>query len=143
MITIKETTDLTSDIYNDSLNLRKEVFVEEQGVPIDLEIEGEELCIHFALYEENIPQATVRLLPQENKVYKVQRMAVANSARKKGFGRKIMLYAEGWVKQQGGKEIILGAQTQAIKFYESLGYKVFGDEYLDAGIKHFDMIKSL
>lgn len=52
-----------------------------------------------------------------------------------------MVCAEEFAKKNNGKRMILGAQTQAIPFYESLGYTVFGEEYLDAGIKHFDMEK--
>lgn len=141
MLTIKETTDLSSQTYTDALIIRKEVFVTEQRVPLDLEIENEDVCIHFVLYDDNQAQATVRLFPKENGTYKVQRMAVSLTARKKGFGREIMVYAEEFAKKNNGKRMILGAQTQAIPFYESLGYTVFGEEYLDAGIKHFDMEK--
>lgn len=141
MLTIESTTDLSSPIYADALTIRKEVFVNEQLVPLDIEIENEDTCIHFVLYDNTKPQATVRLYPKENKQYKVQRMAVSKTARKKGYGRKIMTYAEKFAKENNAERIILGAQTQAIPFYESLGYTVFGKEYLDAGIKHFDMEK--
>lgn len=141
MITIEETVDLSSSIYNDALALRKEVFVLEQQVPIELELENEEECVHFVLYENNEPLATVRLFPKENGLYKVQRMAVKQEARKKGFGRDIMIYVEEFVKKNKGSELLLGAQTHAIPFYQRLGYETFGDEYLDAGIQHFDMKK--
>lgn len=143
MITIKETIDLSSSIYEDALTLRKEVFVFEQQVPIELEIENEKEAIHFVLYESNLPQATVRLLPKENRVYKIQRMAVKKEARKKGFGRMIMTFVEDYAKENQIKELVLGAQTQAIPFYQGLNYTIFGDEYLDAGIKHFDMKKQI
>lgn len=143
MLRIKLTTDLSSQTYQDALSLRKAIFVVEQQVPLELEIENEELCTHFVLYEDNIPQSTVRLFQKNSTDYKVQRMAVVASARKKGYGREIMLFAEDYVKKMAGTRIILGAQIQAIPFYEKLGYKVFGDEYLDAGIKHFDMEKRL
>ena len=94
MITIEETVDLSSSIYDDAITLRKEVFVLEQQVPIELELESEEKCIHFVLYENKEPLATVRLFPKENGLYKVQRMAVKHEARKKGFGRDIMIYVE-------------------------------------------------
>jgi ElaA protein len=43
----------------------------------------------------------------------------------------------------GRNEVVLGAQTHAIPFYESIGYRAFGPEYLDAGIPHRDMLKKL
>ncbi len=143
MLIIKETTDLTSDIYNDALKIRKNVFVDEQLVPMSLEIEDEELCIHFVLYDDAFPRATVRLFPKNNGIYKVQRMAVSKKNRKMGYGRELMAYVEKYAHKNTANKLALGAQTQAIPFYESIGYDVFGEEYLDAGIKHFDMEKKL
>ena len=50
---------------------------------------------------------------------------------------------EAFSKQAGRNEMVLGAQTHAIPFYENIGYQAFGPEYLDAGIPHRDMIKKL
>ncbi len=143
MIEIQKTTDLTSHVYQDALSIRKEVFVEEQQVPLELEIENEDVTIHFVLYDNGRPEATVRLYPKSKDTFKVQRMAVLKEARKKGYGRDIMAAAESYAVQEGKQFTLLGAQTQAIPFYESLGYQAFGEEYLDAGIQHFDMKKTL
>ncbi|MGO3732011.1 MAG: GNAT family N-acetyltransferase [Vagococcus sp.] len=143
MIVIKHTTTSHSDIYEDALAIRKTVFVGEQDVPMDMEIEDEDVCVHFVLYEDDMPLATVRLFPVSETVSKVQRMAVEKQGRNKGLGRQIMLAAEEYAKNNGIKDVLLGAQTTAIGFYETMGYKAFGDEYLDAGIKHFDMSKTL
>ena len=143
MIEIQKTTDLTSHFYQDALSIRKEVFVDEQQVPLELEIENEDVTIHFVLYDNGRPQATVRLYPKSKDTFKVQRMAVLKEARKKGYGRDIMAAAENYAVQEGMQFTLLGAQTQAIPFYESLGYQAFGEEYLDAGIQHFDMKKTL
>ena len=61
---IKYTRDTMSQIYLDALHIRNEVFVHEQNVPLELEIdEYEALTLHFVLYEENKALATLRLLP--------------------------------------------------------------------------------
>ncbi|WP_311874285.1 GNAT family N-acetyltransferase [Vagococcus carniphilus] len=143
MITIKHTEDIHTTIYEDALAIRKEVFVTEQQVPLSLEIEDEEVCVHFVLYEDNEPAATVRLFPKDKSTYKIQRMAVLKLHRQKGFGREIMIAAENYAKISGKTQTILGAQTHALAFYESMGYEAFGDEFLDAGIKHFNMKKEI
>ena len=143
MITIKHTEDIHTTIYEDALAIRKEVVVTEQQVPLSLEIEDEEVCVHFVLYENNEPAATVRLFPKDKSTYKIQRMAVLKKSRKKGFGRDIMVAAEEYAKIFGKTQTILGAQTHALAFYESMGYEAFGDEFLDAGIKHFNMKKEI
>lgn len=104
MLTIKETTDLSSQTYTDALTIRKEVFVTEQQVPLDLEIENEDVCIHFVLYDDNQAQATVRLFPKENGTYKVQRMAVSLAARKKGLAVRLWYVLKNLPKRTTVKE---------------------------------------
>jgi len=72
------TKDTQSNTYVNALAIRKEVFIKEQGVPVEREIdENEQQAIHFVLYnDQNEPLATVRLLPSGNNIVKVQRMAV-------------------------------------------------------------------
>lgn len=143
MTIIKHTSDITDSIYQDALKIRMTVFVEEQAVPHELEIEDEEICVHCVLYTEEGPQATVRLYPLSDGRMKIQRVAVLKSARRKGYGQDIMTYSEELASSLGAKEIILGAQLQAIPFYESMGYVAHGETYLDADIEHKDMSKSI
>lgn len=138
------TEDLKEPIYLDALSLRKTVFVEEQMVPLALEIdELEARCVHFVLYDQEIPVATCRLLKQENQTVKLQRMAVLAVGRKKGYGRIIMEAAEVHAIHLKQTKMILGAQVSAIGFYQKLGFKTYGEEFLDAGIPHFMMEKNL
>lgn len=143
MLTFQSTTDLNSQIYKDSLALRFKIFVAEQEVPVELEVEDEEICLHFTMYADESPVATARLYPINDNRIKVQRVAVAKEGRGKGYGREIMLHMEDYAKQEGLTEMVLGAQVHAVPFYEKLGYQPFGEEYLDAGIVHTDMLKKL
>ncbi|MGX7025124.1 GNAT family N-acetyltransferase [Vagococcus hydrophili] len=140
---IKQTTDLNSPTYQDALKIRKEVFVKEQNIPLDIEIAQESDCLHFVLYDNNQAKATVRLLDKGNHIFKVQRMAVLKEARKKGYAKQLLLFAEQSAKETGATKIVLGAQESALGFYESLNYLVEDDEYFEAGIRHFDMEKEL
>ncbi|MDN6639507.1 MAG: GNAT family N-acetyltransferase [Tetragenococcus sp.] len=139
------TTDTQRLIYSDALALRKQVFIEEQQVPPEREVDtDEQKAIHFVLYDEtNTPLATVRLLPTNYYTIKVQRMAVAKHVRKKGYGKVIMDEAETYAKKRGFQKMALGAQITARQFYHHLGYQEEGDYFLDAGIQHITMVKNI
>ena len=139
------TKDTMSDIYLDAVRIRQKVFVQEQGVPANLEIdENEAYSVHFVLYtEEEKPAATVRLLPLDDQTFKLQRMAVLKEYRGKKLGAEIIAEAETFAKQQGFKTIELGAQLTAETFYQKLGYVAYGEIFQDAGIDHVHMRKEL
>lgn len=140
---IKQTTDIHSTTYQDALTIRQDVFVKEQNIPLAIEIDQETECLHFVLYDNNQPQGTVRLLDKGNNVFKIQRMAVLKKARKEGYAKELLLFAEKSAKGNGATKIILGAQESAVGFYESIGYTIESDAYFEAGIKHFDMSKKI
>ncbi len=140
---IKQTTDIHSTTYQDALTIRQDVFVKEQNIPLAIEIDQENECLHFVLYDNNQPQGTVRLLDKGNNIFKIQRMAVLKKARKKGYAKELLLFAEKSAKGNGATKIILGAQESAVGFYESIGYTIESDAYFEAGIKHFDMSKKI
>ncbi|MDT2756806.1 GNAT family N-acetyltransferase [Enterococcus asini] len=141
---IVQTKDTMSEIYLDALRIRNHVFVEEQQVPLALEIdEKEAYSIHFVLYVDGKAQATVRLLPLDETHVKVQRMAVEKAARGKKYGQQLLQAAEDFAQRQGFTQITLGAQLTAQAFYEKNGYVAQGPIFLDAGIEHVEMTKEL
>lgn len=142
---VAHTKDTMSDLYLDALKIRNQVFVREQGVPLDREIDNyEAYTIHFVLYQDTeTPMATVRLLPLEDGKIKVQRMAVLKEFRKKGLGKVIMEAAETFANEHDYQQLVLGAQLTARDFYQRLGYQAEGDIFLDAGIEHVTMTKTL
>lgn len=140
----KWTRDLESSVYKDALSIRYKVFVDEQNVPKELEIDDlENSSLHGTLYSSNQAIATVRLFPLNSDCYKVQRVAVLKEFRKKGFGKKLMLESEKKAKEMGAEFIELDSQNKAIPFYKKLAYKIISDEFLDAGILHHKMKKHI
>lgn len=128
---------------NDAYSVRKTVFVEEQHVPLEEEIdqyEGD--ATHFVLYQEGTPIGTGRFRILDG-YGKVERICVLKEARKQGAGKAIMTEIEQFAKQQELHTLKLNAQTHAIPFYAGLGYEVVSDEFLDAGIPHKTMIKTI
>lgn len=142
-VKVVQTKDTMSDIYLDALRIRNQVFMIEQEVPASIEIDqNEALCIHFVLYDDD-PIATCRLLPQENGVMKLQRMAVLKEFRGHNYGHVVIEEAEQFARFLGYNRIILGAQMTAVGFYERQGYQTYGELFLDAGIDHLMMRKDL
>ena len=127
--------------------LRIEVFVKEQKVPIELELDDKDYSdntIHIGYFDDDKLIGIARLIELDKDVIHIGRVVIDKKYRGKGIGRKLIIGCESIAKQILKKEVIieLSAQIQAEKFYESLGYNRINDKiYLDAGIEHIDMRK--
>jgi tRNA(adenine34) deaminase len=120
--------------------IRFEVFVEEQGVPENEEIDRfDPISIHAIAWVDGQAAACGRLLPDGH----IGRMAVRKSFRGKNIGGTVLEHLIERARQRGDKESVLSAQTHAVGFYEKCGYVAYGPEYLDCGIPHRDMRKAL
>ncbi|MBK1792871.1 GNAT family N-acetyltransferase [Persicirhabdus sediminis] len=118
------------------LAIRYEVFVDEQNVPVELEVDGRDACCHHVLaYSGHSAIGTGRLLPDGH----IGRVAVVKSARGQGVGQAIMLALIERASQLGMAEIHLNAQLSALEFYEKLGFVAHGETFIDAGIEHLAM----
>ena len=124
----------------DALDIRFEVFVEEQKVPAEEEIDEYDMtAIHIIMYQDSKPIGTLRLLESHDQ-YKIGRFAILKGFRGNGNGKA--LFQEGINKYEslGVKKIYIHAQSYLIKFYESFGFKVNGAMFLECGIEHNEMI---
>ncbi|WP_066054928.1 GNAT family N-acetyltransferase [Robertmurraya korlensis] len=131
----------TKEKLQDAFNVRKHVFVEEQQVPEEEEIDQyDSECTHFVLYDQEVPIGAGRFRDL-NGIGKVERICVLSGSRNTGAGKLIMDKIEQYAKQNNYSALKLNAQTQAIPFYDKLGYEVISDEFMDAGIPHRTMKK--
>lgn len=122
--------------------LRMEVFVEEQKVPAEEEADAfDDVATHLLARDEaGRPVGTARILEQ-GQFGKIGRVCVAKSHRGTGLGRRLIAACLDEISSRPHlMHAKLGSQNHAIGFYERLGFTVVGDEYLDAGIPHHDMI---
>lgn len=122
------------------LALRHAVFVEEQGVsPVDEQDGRDRQAHHILAHLEDRPVGTARLL-LIGETGKIGRVCVLPEARGRGLGAALV---EACVAHLRGIDGIsraqLGAQLQALGFYEALGFVAFGPVYDDAGVPHRDM----
>ena len=124
----------------DASPIRFAVFVEEQGVPLDIELdEMDEKSIHALAFHDGRPVGTGRLLPDGH----IGRMAVLKAWRGRGIGAQLLVSLMDEARARGHREVVLSAQVQAMAFYRRHGFLQEGREYLDAGIPHRDMRRSL
>ncbi|MGV6842471.1 GNAT family N-acetyltransferase [Bacillus velezensis] len=127
---------------NDAFFVRKEVFVKEQHVPEEEEIDQfEDTSEHIVIYDGGQPVGAGRWRIKDGHG-KLERICVMKSHRSLGVGAVIMQALEKAAAAKGADSFLLHAQTQAVPFYEKQGYRVTsGEEFLDAGIPHLEMIK--
>ena len=127
-----------------ALALRHEVFVVEQRVPLEEEIDAhdETDALHLVAVEDGRVVATCRLVP-EGETVKLGRMAVGAAARRRGIASRLLAEGEARARALGARRIALAAQTGALALYERAGYAPRGRVFLDAGIEHVRMDKAL
>lgn len=123
-------------------NLRIDIFVKEQGVPVENEFDDYDLQVpHLVIYYEGEPVATGRIIPYGEDTVKIGRIAVMKNKRGLGLGEKIVLELLRKAKEDGAKTVCVGAQTHAVGFYEKCGFLLVGTpEYLEENIPHYDMV---
>jgi predicted GNAT family N-acyltransferase len=113
--------------------IRFSVFVEEQGVPPELEMdEMDAQCVHALAYSDGRAIGTGRLLPDGH----IGRMAVLKEWRGRGAGKALLRRLVGAARARGDKEVLLSAQVHALGFYRAEGFEPQGDVYEEAGIPH-------
>jgi len=128
----------------DAFSVRKMVFVEEQGVPLNLELdEHDASAAHFIVYSDDQPIGAGRIREISQGVGKVERVCVLKEFRGKHLGNLIMHSLEEYALKTGMHKIILNAQSYAVPFYEKLGYIVTSPEFMDADIPHRAMEKMI
>jgi len=126
---------------DDASAVRHEVFVVEQNVPPEVEMDDDDaVSVHAVAYGENgEPLGTGRLLPDGH----IGRMAVLRHARGVGIGGKLL---DALIEQghgDGHRMLILHAQTHATGFYEAHGFVAQGEPFMEAGISHVVMTRVL
>jgi ElaA protein len=133
---------------DEALQVRRAVFIEEQGVDEAIEIDEHDAdpasvssCIHVLARLDGRPVATGRLLLGDGPEHEahIGRVAVLASQRRLGTGRAIMAALHDLARGLGYRDVGLSAQSHAVGFYEGLGYAAQGDEYFEAGIPHREM----
>jgi predicted GNAT family N-acyltransferase len=135
--------EFESDLMREAFSLRYEVFVDEQGVPRELEVDELDPCAtHLVAICDDQVIGTLRVL-EHGGAAKIGRVAVRAAARRNGIGARLMQHAAAIAAERGFAEIIVHAQITVAGFYRRLGYVEEGDQFEDAGIPHIAMRKKI
>lgn len=123
----------------DHFSIRGRVFINEQNVPWEEEYDHNDYTASlFNAYDGETVIGAARLYAG-----KIGRIAVLEEYRGQGFGSQLVKRCEQEAIKQGFNKVKLASQLESIPFYEKLGYKIYGDIFLDAGIPHRNMKKIL
>jgi predicted GNAT family N-acyltransferase len=133
-----------SAAYKASVVLRNEVLRRPLGLELtDAELERERSDFHLVCEEDGELVGCLVLAPQGNAEIKMRQVAVSPHARGQGIGRALTEFAEEFSRQRGFTRMTLHARSNAVPFYEKLGYERTGDEFEEVTIPHWSMHKSL
>lgn len=127
--------------------IRKKVFIDEQGVDESLEIDEYDMlggrCRHYYTLVDGCPAAAFRCMDKGGGRVKLQRFCVLPEYRRQGVGQFMLNRLEEMCRRENITVIEMGAQCQAVPFYEACGYEVVSGIFMDAGIEHVKMEKQL
>lgn len=124
--------------------LRIEVFVREQGVPEELELDAlDAAAVHAVALNGPDVVGTGRLLFVSGDEAQVGRMAVKATLRRHGIGSAILRFLEGEARGRGAARVVLHAQRYVSSFYHQRGYVSEGEPFMEAGIEHVLMGKRM
>ena len=130
-----------------AFSLRIRVFVGEQGVPADIELDEFDTAddtVHAVALDNGVVIGTGRLLPDvDGKGPHIGRMAVEQDRRRDGVGGQVLSFLEEQGRARGFRQITLHAQEYVKSFYAGHGYREVGEVFEEAGIPHREMVKEL
>lgn len=136
-------TRIQQGLPQDARAIRQEVFMQEQGFQQEFD-EVDRTAWHLVLYQEGEAVGCCRFFPaDEPDAYALGRLAVRSACRGRHYGERIVQEVEDWLRRHRMSRLVLSAQVQARPFYERLGYRASGEEYLDEHCPHIHMEKEL
>lgn len=132
-----------TDQYQAELRLRDEVLRKPLGMSIYDELPDDNNDHHLG-YFCGTELVGVLLLTEINEVeVKMRQVAVAEAWRGMGIGTRLVKYAEKYAQSLGYRRIRLHARKTAVGFYAKLAYRIIGNEFVEVGLPHYEMVKEL
>lgn len=135
---------MTEEDLSIAFEIRKEVFVKEQGVPLSEEFDEFDTldapCKHILVYYNEQPVGTGRVRFVDS-YGKLERICILEHYRKYGLGKVIVKVLEEIAEENGVDKVKLHGQTHAEGFYHKLGYETASDVFMEDGIPHVLMTK--
>ena len=130
--------------YKLMIKLRDDLLRKPLGITFSKEeLEKEKDNILIGAFDDDDILGCCMLVEQDSKIVKLRQLAVLNTLQGKGVGTAILQFAENLARDRGYKTITMNARKNTVDFFEKLGYKVEGDEFIEITIPHYKMDKEL
>ena len=130
--------------YQQMVELRNEILRKPLGLSFEKEeLNREAQDILIAAFEEDKMLGCCLLTKVDNQCVRLRQMAVQNNLQGKGIGAAMMNYAENVARDAGYNKVIMHARKSSAGFYEKIGYKITGKEFVEITIPHYVMEKKL
>ena len=128
----------------EAFKVRKEVFVEEQGISEDIELDNNDSeAMHIVVKDGKRVIGTARVLFPSLDVAKIERMAILRHFRGKGIGSRIISFLLAELRNRQTRKVVLHAQYSSVAFYKSHGFAESSIPFNEAGIRHLKMEREL
>lgn len=136
--------DHGSKEYLQMVDLRMQILRKPLGLTFTKEeLEKEKQDMLIGAFEDDVMLGCCMLTKTEPNTVRLRQMAVKTGLQGKGIGRVLMQFAENLARDTGNTRLIMHARKTATGFYEKLGYKISGKEFLEVTILHYEMEKIL
>lgn len=136
--------DHGSKEYHQMVKLRDDILRKPLGLGFSKdELEEEKDNMLIAAFEDDDILGCCMLVEEKPGILRLRQMAVLNDLQGKGIGRALMNFAENLARDQGYRIMSMHARKNAVGFYEKMGYKIAGNEFLEVTIPHYVMEKKL
>jgi len=134
----------SDDELQETFEVRRQVFVLEQGISEDLVFDGHDReALHMVVKEGERVISTARVQFLTDSQAKLERMAILKRYRRKGIGKEMLLFLDAVWKDKQVRQVIIHAQLEVVPFYKLCGFDESGLPFQEAGIKHIKMRKLL
>ncbi len=130
--------------YEDMVKLRYAILRKPLGLefsPEELEKEKNDILICY--FDDNVLEGCCLLTKTDKHTVRLRQMAVISGLQRHGVGKALMQFAENIARDRGFTSICMHARKTAMGFYEKLGYKKVGDEFMEVSLPHYKMEKEL
>ncbi|WP_261810276.1 GNAT family N-acetyltransferase [Levilactobacillus humaensis] len=136
----KHAWGVATPCYEDALGIREAVFIDEQGIDPEIELDGaDEDKMHYVGYVDGQPVTTARIDMLAGNRVKIQRVATVKTARHHGYAGALIKQIISDAQHSEVRGVELDAQETAINFYKELGFEPVGTTFQEAGITHQTM----
>lgn len=133
-----------SAAYDEEVELRMEILRRPLGISFDpAQLTAENTDIHLGAYDTGKLVACLVLTPSDTQSIRMRQVAVANEYQRKGVGRILVARSESMAKEKGYRQMVLHARETAVPFYISMDYLVEREPFIEVGITHRYMSKTL